>query len=278
MSISSDSLFHFTDKLDTVLSIIENGFRYNLLEEEVPFSGFPGGFFSIPGLIKYINTCTAICFCDIPLPAIKNHREQYGSYLLGLKKEWGIKNGVTPIRYIHYYTPDINNDKYRKLKDSYMMFQQHQYVPFSFYLHVLKDMGDISEIPTEEDISNLPPFVLKAITIMNAQLLEMAEYILYSQGFLRAYEGEWNDQETGKIVHRTFYDEREWRIIQTNEKENYLPFSFADINHILVLEKSEKDIICEFMIDHFQLKGNDKNEVWYKVKIWKDFEKDFIGL
>jgi hypothetical protein len=278
MTISSDSLFHFTNKLDTVYSIIENGFRYNLLEEEIPFSGFPGSAFSIRGLVQYINTCTAICFCDIPLNLVRNHREQFGSYVFGLKKEWGLKSGITPIRYIHYDTPDINNDAYRKLKDSYMMFQQHRNVPFYFYLRFLKDMKDIKEIPSEEEISNLPPFALKAIGIMNKQLLEMTEYILYSKGYLRAYEGDWIDRETSNEVHRIFYDEREWRLIQTNPNENYLPFTFSDLNHIMVLEKSEKETICAFMIDHFKLTGKNKNEVWSKVKIWSDFEKDIIGL
>lgn len=278
MNISSDSLFHFTKKLDSVLSIVENGFRYNYLEEEIPFSGYPSSPFSNPGIIKYINFCTAICFCDVPFNLINEHRSQYGSYVIGLKKDWGIKNGITPIRYIHYYSPDINNDKYRQLKDSFMMYQQHDYVPLNFYLRVLKDLGRIEKIPSEKEILDLPTFALESISMMNAQLLEMAENILFSQGFLRAYEGEWTDRETNKKMNRTFYNEREWRIIQTKEDENYLPFAFGDINHIMVLKKSEKDSLCNLLIEHFKLSNDDKNEVWYKVKIWKDFEKDFIGL
>jgi len=45
-----------------------------------------------------------ICFCDLPLSLIRKHLETYGNFGIGLKKAWGIKNGITPVLYIYKET------------------------------------------------------------------------------------------------------------------------------------------------------------------------------
>eukprot|EP01034_Spumella_vulgaris_P011525 gene11525-14663_t len=41
-----------------------------------------------------------VCFCDIPLSRIDEHVGFYGSYGLGLSREWGIRAGLNPVQYI----------------------------------------------------------------------------------------------------------------------------------------------------------------------------------
>lgn len=71
------------------MGILSDNFRvYNCRERlELP-SGDVG--FVVP----------MVSFCDIPLSEVKSHIAKYGSYGLGLTKEWGIKNGLNPVLYM----------------------------------------------------------------------------------------------------------------------------------------------------------------------------------
>ncbi len=50
-----------------------------------------------------------VCFCDIPLSHAKNHMENYGYYGIGLNKDWGIKNSISPVLYAHQESEIIKN-------------------------------------------------------------------------------------------------------------------------------------------------------------------------
>jgi hypothetical protein len=89
--LSANTLFHFTEKKENLISILRNEFypRYSL-ENWTPVLGFEREV-AIP----------MVCFCDIPLSQIYNHTEFYGCYALGLRKEWGIRHKINPIIYTY---------------------------------------------------------------------------------------------------------------------------------------------------------------------------------
>lgn len=85
-NLSSSCLFHFTELLNNLFGILENGFHPNLCGESLePI--YPKG--AIP----------MVCFCDIPLTMITKHTETYGHFGIGLKKEWGLKQKLNPVHY-----------------------------------------------------------------------------------------------------------------------------------------------------------------------------------
>jgi len=90
-NISSDSLFHFTPKAEFLVGILENGFipRYCFEETKLSSAIKTGLLAAFP----------MVCFCDLSLSQILEHVELYGSYGIGMRKEWGIKNKLNPVIY-----------------------------------------------------------------------------------------------------------------------------------------------------------------------------------
>ena len=95
MKPRSQTLFHFTKNIDTLKSILKNGFwpRYSL--EDFDWYDQSIGHISYP----------MICFCDIPLTRIREHVGYYGEYGIGMNKEWAKNNGLNPLIYLSQPTP-----------------------------------------------------------------------------------------------------------------------------------------------------------------------------
>jgi len=93
MPISSNTLFHFTSSIVNLLSILEYDFRphFSLEDLNAIMPGHPELEFGIP----------MVSFCDIPLSQTIKHLNVYGSYGIGLRKEWGVSNGICPVLYTY---------------------------------------------------------------------------------------------------------------------------------------------------------------------------------
>jgi hypothetical protein len=94
--ISSNTLFHFTNSATNLIDIIKGGFKPRFCLEELGSDLF---FQESHNDLEEAIPMT--CFCDLPLSQIGSHLEFYGYYGIGLSKEWGMENGLTPITYIH---------------------------------------------------------------------------------------------------------------------------------------------------------------------------------
>lgn len=93
-NISSNSLFHFTSKIEYLLNIVENGFspRYCLESATLSTESEREGIGQITPMV---------CFCDISLSQITKHIDRYGKCGIGMTKEWGVKNKLNPVIYIN---------------------------------------------------------------------------------------------------------------------------------------------------------------------------------
>jgi hypothetical protein len=132
MSISSNAVLHFTSSLGNLEGILSNGFKLKYCKEKNNVRG---------GLISaYVPM---VSFCDIPFSEIKNHISNYGSYGIGLKKEWAVKNCLNPVLYlecnsflgenlrlaiIHYYNPSSGSrtEEQKRLVDTARYIKNYQ--------------------------------------------------------------------------------------------------------------------------------------------------------
>jgi hypothetical protein len=94
LTISSNTLFHFTINMDHIISILEEGFRPNLSLEDLSCLQ-----------LEQKLAIPMVSFCDIPLSQTKLHMKHYGYYAIGLSKSWGQKNGVNPVLYTYQGSP-----------------------------------------------------------------------------------------------------------------------------------------------------------------------------
>lgn len=177
VNISSNTLFHFTNKPEYLIEIIKGGFKPRFcLEEEMIIN------LLFPEYDKYSEKATPmICYCDLPLSKIISHLEFYGSYGIGLSKNWAYKNGISPINYIY--------------KGS----------------NLFKYLGKLSKTIWE----NLSGEMKEALNGDNANNFKFYEHPIFivqeMASFLKPIEGKM--YRNGKYLEKRFYDEREWRYV-----------------------------------------------------------------
>jgi hypothetical protein len=85
----SNSIFHFTGKIDFLKSIIFNGFYPRYCREDMKWLTDENEPFAYP----------MVCFCDIPLSRIIHHIKDYGGFGIGLSKEWATRKNIHPVIY-----------------------------------------------------------------------------------------------------------------------------------------------------------------------------------
>lgn len=209
----SSSLFHFTKDLEVLKSIIANGFYPRYSQEDISWLEFEHVAYPI------------VCFCDIPLSRIREHTDFYGSYGIGLTKEWGLKNKLNPV----IYCP--NNGLVSELAD---------------YIASTND-GDSEqdEKLREEAFWKL----VKLVKPLSGQMIVSGKPV--EKDFYQ--ESEWRytpEEEIGEhlLFLKDFEDKKQKK---NKEAENFkIQFSPNDIKYIFV--KSDSDI--PQVVDHI----NDK--------------------
>lgn len=90
MGLSSNTFLHQTDfdGLDGILKT--KSFRLSYSKEDIYYDNIREATFAYP----------MICFSDIPLSQITaKHLESYGGYIIGMKREWIVKNKFNPVFY-----------------------------------------------------------------------------------------------------------------------------------------------------------------------------------
>ncbi|MGB1247406.1 MAG: abortive infection system antitoxin AbiGi family protein [Chitinophagales bacterium] len=103
MSLSSNSIIHFTKTSSALKGILQNNFKVKYCHEMI----------NLKNALDY--AAPMVSFCDIPLSQIKEHVGKYGTYGIGLSKEWAQKNKLNPVIYLQS-NPHLANS----IDDSYV--------------------------------------------------------------------------------------------------------------------------------------------------------------
>lgn len=135
MAISSSVLFHFTNSFDNLKGILRDNFKVKYCNETY----------------KLKNTTVDIhvpmvSFCDIPLSKADKHSKSYGSYAIGLTKEWAINKGLNPVIYVERNSNfALNHLKTRKLLSNKIgqKLSNDEKAYFDIYRYIKNYDGDL---------------------------------------------------------------------------------------------------------------------------------------
>jgi hypothetical protein len=219
MKPRSHTLFHFTKSVETLESILANGFWPRYCLEDFDWYNPEMRLISYP----------MVCFCDIPLTRIDTHVKFYGSFGLGLTKQWAMLNKLSPVIYISKDT-NVSNALTRMLHES-------PRPPMESYVGSAKDINSI--------IAHVKPIEGDAIVDgkpVQKEFYQESEwrYIADVKGILPQWISK-EDHSSHEIL--SFWNE-------AAKVFSPLRFSAKDIKYIFV--KSDKDI--PKIIDFIQTK------------------------
>lgn len=227
-TLSSNTLFHFTSNAGYLVSILQEGFKPRYCVEDFSMFEF------ILGKDNIELAVPMVCFCDIPLSKVKDHVGKYGSFGIGLTKEWGIREKVSPLIYVNENsatTLGISNalsilkaqqDAIRSL--GALLLDQNLFFKY-IEASAKEQLIDQAEL-TPEQIEQFSRF--QKSQSIGASLDEAYFSQLRVVRFTKPYfAGKWR-----KWTNVRFYDEREWRYVPDIQQQKAgLPFWISAEEH-----------------------------------------------
>lgn len=189
--IHPNTLFHFTNKIESLKLIIKNGLRFSYCFEE---------FIENVGI-----AIPMICFCDIPLLRTIEHRHKYGNYMIGIDKNYlrrHLKYVLNPVNY----------------KDA-LLIRNFSTESFRAELEIIdsalgnffdKEIKPVWNDNKDSDIDEL--FAINKDLHYKSDCVMFAKNtLLYNLAFSKLYS--FIKVINGKRVEYVNYDEREWRCV-----------------------------------------------------------------
>lgn len=216
ISISSDNLYHFTNDIDIIKSILQNGFYPRTSIENISFL--------LPEYDRAFLGTPMVCFCDIPIDLIEKHTNRYGKYGIGLSKKWGTENGITPVAYIlakkelskcQYSKIEKIEDEDRTLMVNKLLRLQNTITDMAQQLdliaNMLKNEHFINYMYNKDIKKDITQLTIYGKFRENLKRVGFDFWSFF--GYFRIYI----DDNTEDL----YYDEKEWRYIVEFENEYF---------------------------------------------------------
>lgn len=223
MGARSESLFHFTRSLESLKGILSTGFHPRYCLEDLSYLNLE--FMALP----------MVCFCDIPLSRLQDHTAFYGSYGIGMTRDWGARSGLNPLIYTLTTSPIarlMNHLGGLNLRD---------------------DHGNPTTL--QQDLSKHFDAVAPLVKPVTGKMV--VEGHARPKDFYQENEWRYVPPDADTIAHEDFENERE----EANRKSARfsLRFSANDIRHIIVSSDSEIPDVVDFI--HKALGSSSFNDI-----------------
>lgn len=244
-SLYPTTLFHFTTKFETLISILDNEF-FNISFAREFIQGLSSNRdFGIP----------MVSFCDIRLTQLNQHTESYGHYGIGLTKAWADRNKLNPVIYMNKSSSvfDYYNNELRVLSRQRSKLK-------NLCEDIIRTSNSAKEIESAKN----------KFSKVDERYRNLTDPLRY----MKNYQGNLKRREAPEVSNYIFADEREWRFVpdihESNGKvaiasrdnikapggkekynEQYkdvkLNFLLNDIRYIIVRSESDVPKMIEFL-------------------------------
>jgi hypothetical protein len=236
MALYPSTLFHFTDSFNNLKGILINAFIPAYARETIKWEDNGGGFMSDYAV-------PMVSFCDLRVSELNSHIKNYGSFGIGLTKEWAKKKEIHPVFYINEknslipdYFKTIKSD-FERAKISTNLDDHHRYnIYFRLHSFLKHYQGDL----------------------MRKGKVTIKDYFFADEREWRYVPKFTNAEFALSYIGGDKFKKKDWK--KTNNAKipiNYkLHFDPDDIKYLIV--KKEEDILK--LIEHLKLKGSIFNQ------------------
>ena len=261
MQISSDSLYHFTDNIEIIKSILVDRFRGSYCKEVLNYKGEVNVFY-IP----------MISFCDIPLKTYSNLGAIYGKFGIAMTKPWAIKQKLNPVLYI---------DKNSRLLENFVEALKGSSTTVNIASKILDTNQNKKGAEITKNLTKSVEYLTYSLYHTkhfqdNLPKLDNKEYRFYD-------EREWRYIPEFQCavceLKKTEEEYLVWRGQSENKpllEEVQLEYEYCDIEHIVVEKKENIEEIIELIksIDEQKLKGYQRELLYAKIICFENIERD----
>lgn len=251
---SANALFKFMGKLDYLKDILKKKAiipRY--YEEKIDY-------LNIEGIDKIAFPMS--CFCDIHINKLVPHMVNYGSYGIGLSKEWGIEQGIQPIHYINKLS-HLSKDFSQLFNNSFNM-QCDERKKYSHYNNYLL-----------HELFYMKP--LEGQMIVNNKYEERNFHDEKEWRFIPSFDDV--DTELPMVIDKEQMNPKSYNVFSQGislRPELWLKFDFDAIKYIIVRDHDDRKDLLEF-INNNQIEKNEYERyiLFSKIIVFNELKEDW---
>lgn len=247
--MNNKSIFHYTKDYSTICRIIEEGFAPSFCIEQIC---------TTDKCIKF--SVPMISFCDITLSKADEHKNKYGKFAIGVKKDWAIKNNINPIYYLNIET-GISNSIVSILNahSNYIKTCDEKNTDFEM-LNYIKTVSHFKNYKGD----------------INPKLKNITFYDEKEWRYVPVFKN-----ECGTESCKIFTEEKFEEIIKTyphkpHFRECALKIKLSDITHIVVPDKKSKYDLINCLSSNQKISNNKNNfnDLLTKILTYKEIVYD----